>query len=53
MTEVIIFFLTALTLTIFFKKFNLIPNFSGEDHQFFLKDFLKSQLLSDQILTEI
>ena len=37
MTEVIIFFLTTLILTIFCKKFNLIPNFSGDNHQFFLK----------------
>ena len=38
MTEIIIFFLTTLIFTIFSKKFNLIPNFSGEDHQFFLKE---------------
>ena len=38
MTEIIIFFLITLIFTIFSKKFNLIPNFSGEDHQFFLKE---------------
>jgi len=38
MTEIIIFFLISSIFTIFSKKFNLIPNFSGEDHQFFLKE---------------
>lgn len=38
MTEIVIFFLITLIFTIFSKKFNLIPNFSGEDHQFFLKE---------------
>lgn len=38
MIEIIIFFLITLLVSIVSKKFNLIPNFTGENHQYFLKE---------------
>ena len=38
MTETIIFFFITFLVTIVSKKFNLIPNFTGENHQLFLRE---------------
>ena len=38
MTEIFIFFFVTLFLTLISKKFRLIPNFTGENHQLFLSE---------------
>jgi len=38
MTEIFIFFFITLFLVLISKKFNLIPNFTGENHQLFLSE---------------
>ena len=38
MTEAIIFFLITLFFSLISKKFNFIPNFTGENHQIFLNE---------------
>ena len=38
MIEIIIFFFITLLVSIVSKKLNLIPNFTGENHQHFLKE---------------
>jgi hypothetical protein len=38
MTDILIFLLITIFLTFLSRKLNLLPNFTGEDHQFFLKE---------------
>jgi len=38
MTDILIFLLITIFLTFLSRKLNLLPNFTGENHQYFLKE---------------